>query len=264
MNKQQWDNSKYLNRAVHYDYEQHMFQRDDIWFYKYGKNKKRPLLSLSSWLKTYNKIKLADIPFQILEQARVEGSALMYWLEYIWKNKIKNIDDLNYESQKIQEMVFSVIQCLIDNNFKIVAIEKHVTNGYWHGYIDLIVKNKLQLFSLVEIKTRTGFEVRDTDTLQLLVYKKIINFSGSCYVMVVDKTTRTAKLFKQDTLRKYELLSNVVNRPLEALNLKDYAMYMHKKTGNIELYNTVKNSSLDELRSNLLRKKLVKEKKMID
>lgn len=252
MNKQQWDNAKYLNRVVHYDYESHMFQRDDVWYYKYGKNKKRAMLSFSTWLKAYNKIKLDGIPFQTLEQARIEGQALMFWLDYIWKNKIKDIGNLNYESQKIQEMVFGVIQCLIDNKFKIIAIEKHITNGFWHGYIDMIVKDKVGLISLIEIKTRSGFEVRDTDTLQLLLYKKIINFVGSCYVMVVDKITRTAKLFKQDTLRKFELLSNVVNRPLEALNMKEYAMYMHKKSGDIELYNTVKNSDLSYLRSNLL------------
>lgn len=261
MNKQQWENAKYLNRVVHYDYEQHIFQKDDTWYYKYGKNKKRPMLSVSTWLKAYNKIKLDGIPHQTLEVARIEGQALMYWLEFIWKNKIKDISSLNYESQKIQEMVFGVIQCLIDNNLKIVAIEKHITNGFWHGYIDLVVKDKSQLFSIVEIKTRSGFEVRDTDTLQLLVYKKIINFSGACYVMVVDKITRTAKLFKQDTLRKFELLSNIINRPLEALNMKEYAMYMHSKTGDIELYNLVKNSDLNYLRSNLVRKEInTKEK----
>lgn len=251
MNKQQWENAKYLKRVINYDYEQHMFQRDDVWYYKFGK-KKRAMLSFSTWLKAYNKIKLADIPFNILEQARIEGQALMYWLNFIWKNKIKDIGNLNYESQKIQEMVFGVIQCLIDNKLKIVAIEKHITNGFWHGYIDMIVKDRVGLHSLVEIKTRTGFEVRDTDTLQLLVYKKIINFSGACYVMVVDKITRTAKLFKQDTLRKFELLSNVINRPLEALNMKDYAMYMHKKSGDIKLYENVKNYDLDYLRKNLI------------
>lgn len=254
MNKQQWENAKYLKRVINYDYEQHMFQSDDVWYYKFGK-KKRPMLSLSTWMKAYNKIKLADIPFQILEQARVEGQALMFWLNYIWKNKIKEIGDLNYESQKIQEMVFGVIQCLIDNKLKIVAIEKHITNGFWHGYIDMVVKDRVGLHSLVEIKTRTGFEVRDTDTLQLLVYKKIINFSGACYVMVVDKITRTAKLFKQDTLRKFELLSNVINRPLESLNMKEYTMYMHKKSGDIKLYEDVKNYDLSYLRANLLSKK---------
>lgn len=254
MNKQQWENAKYLKRVINYDYEQHMFQRDEVWYYKFGK-KKRAMLSLSTWMKAYNKIKLADIPFNILEQARIEGQALMFWLDYIWKNKIKDIGNLNYESQKIQEMVFGVIQCLIDNKLKIVAIEKHITNGFWHGYIDMIVKDRVGLHSLVEIKTRSGFEVRDTDTLQLLVYKKIINFSGACYVMVVDKITRTAKLFKQDTLRKFELLSNVINRPLEALNMKEYSMYMHKKSGDIKLYEEVKNYDLDYLRKNLINKK---------
>lgn len=261
MNKEQLKMAKYVNRIAHYDYEQHMFQRDDVWYYKYGKNKKRALLSFSTWLSAYNKIKLDGIPNNTLEIARIEGSALMFWLEYIWKNKIKDISTLNYESQKIQEMVYGAIQCLIDNNFKIVAIEKHITNGYWHGFVDLIVKDKSQLFHIIEIKTRSGFEVRDTDTLQLLVYKKIMNFSGGCYVMVVDKITRTAKLFKQDTLRKFELLSNVINRPLEALNMKEYAMYMHSKTGDMNLYEIVKNSDLNYLRSNLLKKEINSKEK---
>lgn len=249
MNKTLWKNAKYVNRARYFDYETKMFQRDDVWYYKYGKNKKRAMLSVSTWLKAYNKIKLADIPFQTLEQARIEGQALMFWIEYIFKNKIKNIGDLNYESQKIQEMVFSVVQCLIDNNMKIVAVEKHITNGYWHGYIDLLVKEREeQLFNIIEIKTRTGFEIRETDILQLIAYKKIMNFAGTCWIMVVDKTTRTAQLNRIDTNRKYYLVDEIINTPLKALNMKDYCLPYKTKTGDLELYEEVKNSSLEHLR----------------
>lgn len=244
MNKQQWNNTRYLNRVVNYDYEQHMFNKNDVWYYKYGKNKKRVLLSYSTWMSTFNKIKFDGIPTQILETAANDGKAVMFWLEYIYTNRIKDIDKLNYESQKIQEMVFGVIQLLIEKKWRIIAVEKHITNGYWHGYIDLIVKDASSLIHLIEIKTRTGYELRNTDILQLMVYKKIINSYGDIYVMIIDKITRVPKLNRFDSRKYYELITKIINRPLEAMEMKDYALYLQKKSGDMELYNAVKDMDL--------------------
>lgn len=162
---------------------------------------KTPLLSWSTFSSWTSKLKLATVPNWVVENARNEGIQFMETLQDIYKKQIKNFNDYQWPSDKIKYMILSFIDCLVMNQMKIIDVERHITNGYWHGYVDVIVERKIantKHICIIEVKTRSDWTVRETDRLQVGVYGEIMGCNYShCYVAIVNKNEFETRLYKQ-------------------------------------------------------------------
>lgn len=169
-----------------------------------------PLLSVSSVLAPFMKVSMGNIPHNILEIAKVEGIETMKSLEYWFKNKIKDTNNIDFLSEKVKLMFHSVLQCLLDNEMKVQEVEKHITNSYWHSYIDCIVRDKNYNLAIIEIKTRSNDEIRETDILQVVTYARLIG-ANQAYIMICNKKTMVSKLHKINVYSKQsnKLIRNV-------------------------------------------------------
>lgn len=185
------------------------------------------LLSCSKWLKNANDITFSGVPASKLEQARMEGQQLMYWLQYIIDNKITKIDELNYESEVVRLMVYEVVKTLAKHNFKIRAVEKHVSNERWHGFIDLICFNSVeQKYYIFELKTRNESKPRITDGIQLHLYRRIIGGVDKIplILMVVNKKKMETTMWKPDGRTFGSIINKVINEPLKILGKEKYCI----------------------------------------
>ena len=166
----------------------------------------KPLLSFSSFTNAITKIKLANIPPLILEQKRQVGSDVMKYLKMIIDNKITDLDEISWPNIKTRMIVESIIRTLVENKFKIECVELCITNNYWYGYIDVIFKYKVEnstspryLYGVMEIKTRSSFEVRDSDILQTKIYNTILgNSRWRTILLIVNDKTYESKLIEMD------------------------------------------------------------------
>lgn len=152
-----------------------------------------PLLSVSTLLKGLNSVRFAVVPKSILETAQQEGQAVTEWLQYIHENEVRyeQAEQLDYSSEKVKQMVLSVFRYLAANDLRIMYVEKHISNGRIHGFIDLVVMDKKRcLVTLLEIKTRGNNEVYDSDILQLATYGRMLSKEYlPCYILIVNKRT---------------------------------------------------------------------------
>lgn len=218
-NKWYASNNKRINEVILTNYDELIDFNGEKHFYA-----KTPLLSVSSVLRPIFDIKLATIPSMTLETTRLEGQDLMRQLEHLWKSKNSNIAQYDYMSERVRLMFYALVQCLSENRFKIKYVEKHVTDGKWHGYIDLIVREKANLNNaLVEIKTRSDEnDLRDTDIAQIQAYANMIG-ARSCrkYVIIISRKSFKAKLYKVGYHEGARRLK-VINNYLETFGLEKY------------------------------------------
>lgn len=180
-----------LINTLHTDFEKTMKFNGEKWFFG-----SRQLLSFSSFLKPLLDIKLGNIPEHILSETAVEGQDIMKWLEHLHKTKDVKMSDYDFVSERSRLMFYSLIDLLKERNIIIKDVEKHVHNGYWHGYIDMIgYDRERNRYALIEIKTRSNHEIRNTDILQLLTYSSIVG-DAYCtkYLITINRKDFSAKL----------------------------------------------------------------------
>lgn len=183
----------------------------------------KPLLSFSTFTSWIKKLDLWKIPENTLENARNVGTLFMETLQDIWKTK-PDFKKYNWPTEQIRFMVLSFLDNLAINRLKIIDVERHITNGHWHGYIDVVCKNlKTQQVCFVEIKTRSTDKVEILDKLQVLTYGKICGGlnASQCYVAVVNKKTFKTSLYKAREM--YKTLS-IVNKFLVCIGKEEYKL----------------------------------------
>ena len=188
----------------------------------FWKETKQLLLSPTRFLQIFSRVKMAKIPNNILEIAKVEGSEVMKSLEYIFNKKITNLDTVNFLSEKIKDMTMSIIQAFIDRKWKIKAMEKTISNGYWYGNVDCIVRDEHCNLALVEIKTRSSDEVRKTDIFQLMCYARMIG-ANNLYLVVCNKKTMKTTIHRV-VINKNKKMLSVVNTYLKYFELEEYVL----------------------------------------
>ncbi len=188
----------------------------------------KPLLSFSTFTSWIKKLDFWKIPEQHLENARGIGKLFMETLEDIWIRK-PDFKKYNWPSEQIRFMILSFLDSLAINKLKIIDVERHITNGSWHGYIDVVCKHINGQIRLIEIKTRSTDKIEILDKLQVLTYGKIVGGvnASQCYVAVINKKTFKTTLYK--TREMYKTLS-VVNKFLVCVGKEDYKL--NKKPAN--------------------------------
>lgn len=188
----------------------------------FWKETKQLLLSPTRFLHIASRVKMANIPNNILEVAKVEGVEVMKSLEYIYNNKINNLEQVNFLSDKIKNMTMSIIQAMIERKWKIKAIEKTISNGYWYGSVDCVVRDEHCNLALVEIKTRGNDEIRITDIIQLMIYGRTIG-ANNLYLMICNKKTMETKVHRI-VINKNKKALSIINTYLKLLELDKYCL----------------------------------------
>lgn len=184
---------------------------------------KTPLLSFSTFTSWVKKLEMWDIPDIHLENARATGILFMETLEDVF-NKKPNFKTYDWPSSQIKYMVLSFLDTLAINKLKIIDVERHITDGRWHGYIDVVVKHtRTQQVGFIEVKTRATDKVNILDKLQVATYAYTVggvNLS-CCYVAVINKKTFKTSIYKASRALKS---INVINKFLVALDKEEYKL----------------------------------------
>lgn len=221
------DNNKIMKEVLKTDYEK-LMTFDGV---KYFMNKK-PLLSWSTSNKGLSEMIYYTIPKETMMLVQDEGKAIMYYLEMVANKEVKDLKQIDFMSEKVKKMFYALMQCFIDNELTLLAVEKHVANEYWHGYIDCIVRQANGLVSIVEIKTRSNYDVRKTDLMQLMVYNSIISSKNlSKLLIIVNRKTFGAEVF-QINHRECKSYASKLNAWLEVLGLDKYKLAIKGEKNN--------------------------------
>lgn len=157
---------------------------DGRFLYKEARAKdKVPLWSPSRVMRAFTESNLYLIPDNVLNKARNRGVNLMENLEYYHKNN-SNIANMNFfEGDK--EAFLAINQFIIKNNIKVLAVEKVIHNYCCMGIVDMIIKWKSKIY-IVEIKTRTKNEIRESDLFQVRWYSNLL-FKAPALIWILDK-----------------------------------------------------------------------------
>lgn len=219
-NQQTIDNNNKIKAILQYDYD------NDIVFngerHTHIKTKAL-LLSPTRFLSNFVDPNFARIPKDILEIARIEGVETMRALEYTFKNNVKDLAKVPFLSEKIKLIFYTLINCFIDNKWKIKAVEKHISNGYWHCYVDAIIRDQHCNLIFIEIKTRSNNDIRLADKMQLVLNMKIANLNYYGYVVVINKKSFEYKVYRI-TFREVERILNMFFRIFKELELNNYIL----------------------------------------
>lgn len=178
-----------IKKILKFDFENIVEKFKDHWKLK-GASKM--LISVSSLLKLANDYKYYPVPNHILENSRNHGLEVMRLLKEIFDNRIEDVNNLlgNYNDKKT---VRAIIDFLIENNFKVLAVEKMITNGSFIGFIDLIVvrrnPKKYNEYFIIEIKCRNSHEPTLQDKMQCSFYSKML-WTVPVYLLIIDKDNK--------------------------------------------------------------------------
>lgn len=181
-----------------------------------------PQLSVSSVLERFMWVKMANIPTNLLSEYAEEGKMVMEYLQMIHEKKMQDLSQIEWFSERIKNMVLSILQTVINNEWKIMAVEKHISNGFWHGYIDMVIRDKWSNYHIVEIKTRGNFDIRVTDLLQILSYSSMSKVQ-MCDLLIVNRKTFECHHHHVDRKRTRHVLISL-NKWLEFLELIKYKL----------------------------------------
>lgn len=210
----------------------------------YGKRTKKRLMSVSGFSRYLTEFKLDNIPHWILDNAKEFGSQVMTSMGLILDSKdhIKtfgDVDDYCY-TQEVADCCKEVLRTLSEKNYRLKAVDKWVTNGYWEGVIDFVVRDKISkhrqtMVRLIEFKTRNSDELRWTDVFQLSIYKALVE----PFKLASRKTSKTTpievwiynKKTKKITIYEIgvEFQQNIkwLNQMLDFYDLKEYKLDPH-------------------------------------
>lgn len=186
INKEILKNNNIIKEAIDKNYDNEIEVIDQRSYHKETKNL---LISPTRLINTFTEQSIVKIPKNILNEAAAIGSDLMHQLEYAFTNKVKDISKINYLCEQSKQMFWALVQFLINNNWEIKAVEKHITNGYFHSYIDMIVRNHEMRLIVCEIKTRSNNEVKLSDKLQLMLSMRILGVDREGYVIIINRKT---------------------------------------------------------------------------
>lgn len=153
-----------------FDFEKLVTRRGNNIYYV-GKNHK--LISPTFLTKHISDYRLSSIPIDILERRKEIGTNIMKHLQEMFENKIYDINNL-YINERDRKYLEALIDFIVKYEIKILAVEKFITNGTFCGFVDMIgIFNGVAC--IFEIKCRNEPEVRDTDMIQVGIYKKMLN-----------------------------------------------------------------------------------------
>lgn len=158
--------------ALYVDYSQFVNEVDNHLYYK-----SKRLLSWSAYNRGLSDCMLSGIPESVLDNARAIGSEFMEKLQYIFDNKILDIENVEYSTSQIRNMIIAFYNHLVKGKYKLLAVEKLITNFKWVGFIDCVVLNsRKNQYEIWEIKTRSSNkDIKDSDFFQLNLYGGILN-----------------------------------------------------------------------------------------
>lgn len=214
-------NSKQIKQVLNTVYDSWIIPHEERHIHKITN---AVLLSPTRFLRTWTELSLFKIPNQVLEPLRVVGEQLMLCLEEMHSNKITDLSEINYLSIEVENMFRALVQFLIDNKMKIKAVEKHVTNGYWHCYVDLIVSIPKDTIYVCEIKTRSNHDIRVSDKLQLAMNMLIMGDRVKYgYVIIINRKDYTVSKHRVRIIEMQKLLS-AINMWFVEMKLNGYML----------------------------------------
>lgn len=149
------------------------------------KNKSAMLISPSMLLSTVNKIDYDGLnnSFGLME-ARAHGTEIMRILKEIFDMRITDINAVS-GSVNDKKSASAIIEFLIENEIKVWAVEKFITNGFFCGFVDLLVVwNGIPC--IFEIKSRQEHEITEKDLFQVEIYSRILARTP-CYILTIDR-----------------------------------------------------------------------------
>lgn len=153
-----------------FDFEKLVVKKENNIYYV-GKSNK--LISPTFLTKHINDYRLSSIPLNVLEQRKEIGINLMKNLQEIFENKIYDLSTM-YINERDRKYIEALIEFIIKYEIKILAVEKFITNGTFCGFVDMIgIFNGVAC--IFEIKCRNEPIVKDTDLIQVGIYKKMLN-----------------------------------------------------------------------------------------
>lgn len=159
-----------------------LVERKDTGYFLIGTNKL--LVSPSMLNYQLSRKALAPIPPHILEQRRIIGCNLMENLKQVFENKIYDTNNLEMTEQD-RKYLNNFLDWLVEQQIKVLAVEKFITNGELCGIVDLIVMwNKC--VCILEIKTRNKKEERFTDIIQSTIYFQMVRCPT--FLVMIDDT----------------------------------------------------------------------------
>lgn len=149
------------------------------------KNKSQMLISPSMLLSAVNKLDYDGFGTNAnLAVAREHGSEIMRILKEIFDYRITDINQIA-GSVNDKKSASAIIDFLIENEIKVWAVEKFITNGYFCGFVDLIVCwNGIPC--IFEIKSRNEHIVTEKDKFQVEFYSRILARFPT-YILTIDR-----------------------------------------------------------------------------
>lgn len=213
----------------------------------YSKVTKKKLMSMSSFSNYLNSFVFDGIPKFALDNAKEFGSQVMDVMSVVLANKdnIKLLEDVNNYalSTEIADCCKEVLYTLTKRNLRLKSVDKWITNGYWKGIIDFVVKNSTlskrtdTLPMIIEFKTRRNSEVKATDFLQLSIYKALVepfnlisrqDITIPAEVWVYNKKTKKITTYRLNHVT-YKHNLQLLNSMLEMYGLEEYKFNLKTK-----------------------------------
>lgn len=231
------------DKSIFNQFLEYQFPKEQVYLKDnedYGKNTKKRLMSVSGFSNYLNQFVFDGIPRFALDNAKEFGSQVMNVMSVILANKenIKLLEDVNNYalSQEVADCCKEILHTLSERKFRLKAVDKWVTNGYWKGIVDFIVKNTTfnnrtdTIPMLIEFKTRSSSEAKPSDFLQLSIYKSLIepfkltsreDVTIPAEVWVYNKKTKRIKTYKL-TYKAYKKNLKLINEVLDTYGLENY------------------------------------------
>ena len=161
----------------------------------------------------------------------------MRLLKECFDNRIENPNDLlgNFNDKST---VRAIMNWLIDNEYRVLAVEKLVTNGQFVGVIDLIAQKKIDTdkieIRIFEIKCRNKAEVTVLDKLQCQIYSRMLWYCKTS-MLFVDKENKIIEIpvDHYKTGKKFVNNSGLLNSYLRLL--QELGMNITNKINAIEI-----------------------------
>lgn len=213
----------------------------------YHKRTKQRLMSFSGFSNYLNNYIFDKIPKFVLDNAKEFGSQVMSTMGLLLANKenVKLLDDVNAYalSSDVADCCKEILHTLKTRKLHLRAVDKWVTNGYWKGIIDFIVKTSVLtkrtdgIPILIEFKTRNSDEVKWTDYLQLSIYKTIVepfkitsreDISTPAEIWVYNKKTKRVTTYKMD-YNTYRDCLKILNQLLDLYGLDKYKLSLKRQ-----------------------------------
>lgn len=217
----------------------------------YGKRTKKRLMSVSGFNRYLTEFKLDNIPHWILDNAKEFGSQVMTSMGLIFENKkqvkvFSDVDDYCY-TQEVADCCKEILRTLSEKGYRLKAVDKWVTNGYWEGVIDFIVREKSDsskeaMVRIIEFKTRNSDELRWTDIFQVSIYKCLIepfklssrltSRTTPIEVWIYNKKTKKITIYKIG--KNFQQHIKWLNNLLGLYGLDEYKLNPHPEAISLE------------------------------